>query len=324
MRVLVTGGAGYIGSHVVPQLSEAGHQAVVYDNLSTGFSWAVLDGELVVGDLADTETLGRLIRERRFDAVIHLAASVSVPESVAEPLKYYGNNTRNTLTLLEICNRFEVELFIFSSTAAAYGIPDRLPVGEDAALAPINPYGASKVMSERMIADLAAITPLRYLILRYFNVAGADPAGRIGQATPAATHLIKVGCETALEKRPDFTVFGTDYPTLDGTCVRDFIHVVDIARAHVDGLRYLRDGGRSAVLNVGYGHGASVLEVIETVQRVAGVDFPVRRGPRRAGDPPELVADNRRIAEVLGWTPRHDDLDFIVRTALAWERKMGG
>ena len=323
MRVLVTGGAGYIGSHVVLQLAEGGHEAVVYDNLSSGFAWAVLDSELVVGDLADTEKLERLVRERSFDAVVHLAAHVSVPDSVADPLKYYRNNTCNTAALLDICGRFGVGIFIFSSTAAAYGIPDRLPVGEDAPLAPINPYGASKVMSERMILDLAAVAPLRYLIFRYFNVAGADPQGRIGQATPAATHLIKVGCETALKKRPDFTVFGTDYSTPDGTCVRDFIHVVDIARAHIEGLRHLRDGGRSAVLNVGYGHGSSVLEVIEVVKRVAGVDFPVDHGPRRPGDPPELVADNRRIGEVLGWEPRHDDLDFIVRTALDWERKMG-
>jgi UDP-glucose 4-epimerase len=322
MRVLVTGGAGYIGSHTVLQLAARGHGVVVYDNLSTGSPQAVLAGELVVGDLADRERLERLMREHRFDAVVHLAASIVAPESVAEPLPYYGNNTRNTLGLLELCHRFGIARLIFSSTAAVYGIPDRLPVGEDEPLRPINPYGASKMMSERMIMDLGAASSLRYVILRYFNVAGADPGGRIGQATPEATHLIKVACEAALGKRPEITVFGTDYPTPDGTCIRDYIHVDDLARAHVDGLDHLAGGGRSTVLNVGYGHGSSVLQVIETVNRVAGVELPVRYGPRRPGDAPRLVAGNRLITEVLGWRPRHDDLTVIVRTALDWERKL--
>lgn len=322
MKVLVTGGAGYIGSHVVRQLGEAGHDIVVYDNLSTGHDWAVLSGLLVRGDLADRARLDRVFAEHDFEAVLHFAANIVVPESVADPLKYYGNNTRNTLGLLELCAKHGVERFVFSSTAAVYGVPETAKVFEDAALAPINPYGASKLMSERMLTDLAAASSLRYVILRYFNVAGADPKGRIGQATPEATHLIKVACEAATGQRDGMSVFGTDYPTRDGTCVRDFIHVEDLARAHLDALDYLVAQGRSVILNCGYGRGASVREVIEGVKRLSNVDFPVRLAERRPGDPPELVAGAERIREVLGWQPRHADLDHIIETALNWERKL--
>lgn len=321
MRVLVTGGAGYIGSHVVLQLGEAGHDVVVYDNLSTGSRDAVLAGTLVEGDLADRERLAAVFEAHGFDAIMHFAANIVVPESVADPLKYYGNNTRNTLGLLEAAAQFGVGKVVFSSTAAVYGIPEQSLVDEAAPLAPINPYGASKMMSERMLADLAAASSLRYVALRYFNVAGADPQGRIGQSTPKATHLIKVAAEAAVGLRQGLTVFGSDYPTADGTCVRDYIHVADLARAHIDALEYLAQGGSSRTMNCGYGHGSSVLEVIEAVKRVSGVDFPVQLDERRAGDPPALIAESRLIRDVLGWTPRHDDLDFIVQTALDWERK---
>jgi len=321
MKVLVTGGAGYIGSHVLRQLREAGHDAVVFDNLSTGHRWAVLGAPLVEGDLADGDALDALFQAHAFDAVLHFAAHIVVPESVAEPLKYYANNTRNTLNLLERVQRAGVPRFVFSSTAAVYGMPEQSTVDEDTPLAPINPYGASKMMSERMLTDFSAAGGPRHVILRYFNVAGADPQARIGQATPDATHLIKVACQTALGQRQKLQIFGTDYPTPDGTCIRDYIHVEDLARAHVDALDHLSDGGDSRILNCGYGRGYSVREVIEAVREVSGVDFAVEEAPRRAGDPPALVADNRRIRAVLGWEPRFADLRTIVADAWRWESR---
>lgn len=325
MKVLVTGGAGYIGSHVVRQLGQAGHDIVVFDNLSTGYRWAVTHGELVVGDLADESAIADLFNAHRFEAVLHFAASIVVPESVANPLKYYSNNTRNTLNLLRAVEHHQVPYMVFSSTAAVYGMPEQTVLTEDLPLAPINPYGASKMMSERMIMDLAAAsslgsTPINYVILRYFNVAGANPEGLLGQATPEATHLIKVACECATGAREGMSVFGTDYDTRDGTCIRDYIHVEDLAKAHVMALDYMAGGGESRVLNCGYGRGFTVREVIEVVKRMSGVDFPVEETGRRAGDPAALMADNQRIKHVLGWEPDYDDLETIVGTALAWER----
>lgn len=319
-KVLVTGGAGYIGSHVVRQLGEAGYDVVVYDNLSTGHAWAVTHGELVVGDLADTETLNALFEQHRFSAVLHFAAHIVVPESVTDPLKYYSNNTRNTLNLLGVMNRHGVSRIVFSSTAAVYGMPDQTVLTEDLPLAPINPYGASKMMSERMIMDLANAGDLTYVILRYFNVAGADPQTRLGQATPEATHLIKVACECATGARDGMQIFGTDYDTRDGTCVRDYIHVEDLASAHVRALEYMNEGGDSQVLNCGYGRGFTVREVIDVVQRLSGVAFRVSETGRREGDPEALMADNSRIRRTLDWQPAYDDLDTIVQTALDWER----
>jgi UDP-glucose 4-epimerase len=321
MKVLVTGGAGYVGSHAVRQLGEAGHEVVVYDDLSTGHEWAVLHGELVVGDVTDRERLRAVFGKHKFDAVLHFAARVVVPESVEEPLKYYGTNTGGTRNLLASAAEAGVKWFIFSSTAAVYGIPPGGNASEATPTEPINPYGRSKLMSEWMLKDLAAASDLRYAALRYFNVAGADLEARIGEATPESTHLIKVACEAALGKRQGLSIFGTDYDTPDGTCVRDYIHVEDIARAHLDVLEHLEAGGESQVLNCGYGHGYSVREVIEAMKRVSGKDFPVTTAPRRPGDPPVLVADSTKIKEVLGWRPQYDDLDLIIRTALAWEEK---
>jgi UDP-glucose 4-epimerase len=318
--VLVTGGAGYIGSHVVGVLREAGYPVVAYDDLSTGYRWAVRDAELIVGDLAEHARLDALFAGRRFGAVLHFAALIRVDESSLEPARYYRTNVGHALGLLELAARHGVGSFVFSSTAAVYGQPEVVPIEETAPLAPINPYGASKMMAERMLQDIAAACGLRYAILRYFNVAGADPQGRIGQATRAASHLIKVACEAALGQRPGMSIHGTDYPTPDGTCVRDYVHVDDLARAHLAALAYLERGGGPAVLNCGYGRGHSVREVIDAVREVSGVDFPVEEGPRRPGDPAMLVAGNRRIRETLGWQPRHDDLAFIVRTAWQWEQ----
>lgn len=323
MKLLVTGGAGYIGSHVTRQLGEAGHEVVVYDNLSTGKAHAVIGAELVVGDLADGALLDALFARHAFDGVLHFAASIVVPESVADPLKYYSNNTANMLNLLKRVEAHEVRHVVFSSTAAVYGMPEVDQVSEQTPLAPINPYGASKMMSERVLADLAhAHSSLSYVALRYFNVAGADPAGRIGQETPEATHLIKVACQAALGRRDGVDIFGTDYDTPDGTCVRDYIHVEDLARAHGDALDYLAAGGGSAILNCGYGRGASVRQVLETAREVTGIDFPVREAARRAGDPPRLIAANERIQEVLGWKPHLDDLRTLVSHAWVWERKL--
>jgi len=320
MKVLVTGGAGYIGSHVVRQLAEAGHDIVVFDNLSTGYRWAVTAGELVVGDLTNEEEIEQVFSRHDFEAVLHFAANIVVPESVTNPLKYYSNNTRNTLNLLKAVDRHKVPYMVFSSTAAVYGMPEETVLTEDLPLAPINPYGASKMMSERMMMDLAAATSLNYVILRYFNVAGANPDGLLGQATPDATHLIKVACECVTGQRDGMSVFGIDYDTRDGTCIRDYIHVEDLARAHVMALDYMARGGESQVLNCGYGRGFTVREVIDVVKAESGLDFPVQETGRRAGDPAALMADNTRIKDVLGWEPEHDDLETIVRTALAWEK----
>jgi UDP-glucose 4-epimerase len=320
--VLVTGGAGYVGSHVVRLLRAADYPVVAYDNLSTGYPWAVLDAELVVGDLADRARLAALFAERRFGAVLHFAALVQVEESVRDPAQYYRSNLVNALGLFELAVEHGVADVVLSSTAAVYGAPEVAQIDEMTTPAPINPYGASKLMAERVLRDLAEASGLRYAILRYFNVAGADPEARIGQATPAATHLIKVACETALGLRPSMRIHGTDYPTPDGTCVRDYVHVDDLAGAHLAALDYLARGGASTVLNCGYAHGHSVREVIDAVRRESRVDFPVEEGPRRPGDPPTLVASNRKIRELLAWQPRCDDLEFIVRTAWRWERKL--
>jgi len=323
MTILVTGGAGYIGSHMVHALVEAGERVVVLDNLTTGFDWAVpKQATLAVGDTGDQPLLAKLIAEHRVDAIIHFAASIVVPDSVADPLGYYRNNTANSRSLIECAVKGGVKRFIFSSTAAVYGNPDRVPVGEDDPVRPMSPYGSSKLMTEIMLRDAGAAHGLAHVILRYFNVAGADPALRTGQSTKGATHLIKVAVETALALRPKMQVFGTDYPTPDGTCIRDYIHVCDLVRAHADALAYLRDGGASVTLNCGYGRGFSVLEVIDTVKRVSGVDFRVETTARRPGDPAQIVARSDRIRAVLGWQPQVDDLTTIARHALDWERKL--
>jgi UDP-glucose 4-epimerase len=320
--ILVTGGAGYIGSHVVLQLRARGERVVVLDDLSTGFRQAVLDAPLVEANAGDRRKVLATLREHDVDTVMHFAAHTIVPESVAQPLKYYGNNTCATRSLLESCAEAGVRHFVFSSTAAVYGIPGEGIAREDSPLAPINPYGTSKLMSEWMLRDLAAASALRHVTLRYFNVAGSDPQGRIGQSTAKATLLVKVACEAVVGRRPHVSVFGTDYPTPDGTGVRDYIHVDDLARAHLDALDYLRKGGDSTTLNCGYGHGYSVREVLASVERVCGHRLTVREEPRRAGDPPTLVAHAERIRHLLGWQPRLDDLDTIVRTSLEWERKL--
>jgi UDP-glucose 4-epimerase len=323
MTVLVTGGAGYIGSHMVLELADAGEPVVVLDNLSTGFRWAVAEGvPLVVGESGDQMLVARLIRQHRIDAIIHFAASIVVPNSVREPLAYYRNNTVNSRALIECAVDNGVRHFIFSSTAAVYGNPAEIPVPENAPTAPISPYGWSKLMSEIMLRDAGHAHGLGHVILRYFNVAGADPACRAGQSTKAATHLIKVAVETALGLRDKLDVFGVDYPTPDGTCIRDYIHVSDLVRAHSDALRYLRSGAPSLTLNCGYGHGFSVLDVVDTVKRVSGVDFKVEIAPRREGDPARIVADSQKARAALRWQPRFDELSTIVAHALAWERKL--
>ena len=323
MAILVTGGAGYIGSHMLLALAEAGEETVVLDNMSTGFWWALPpETRLVEGDIGDEALLDRLMAEHRFDAVVHFAGSIVVPDSVKDPLGYYLNNTVKSRALLAAAVRAGSPRFIFSSTAAVYGNPGALPVFEDAAVAPISPYGSSKLMTEWMLRDVHAAHGLQYVALRYFNVAGADPKGRTGQSTPRATHLIKVACQTALGQRGALEIFGTDYQTPDGTCLRDYIHVSDLAAAHVDALAHLRRGGESGVFNCGYGKGYSVREVVKAVERAAGAPLPVRYAPRREGDPAAIVAGAARVREVLGWQPRYDNLDLIVESALGWERKL--
>ncbi len=324
LPVLVTGGAGYIGSHAVLALLDSGWPVVVIDNLSTGFEWAVPEGvPFARGDIADQDLVGRLIADHGIGAIIHFAGSIIVPESVENPLKYYENNTAKTRSLLESAVRGGVRHFLFSSTAATYGIPERVPIDEQTRTQPINPYGWSKLMTERMLADVALAHPLNFCALRYFNVAGADPKGRSGQSTAGATHLIKVAVQAATGKRDHVSVFGTDYDTPDGTGVRDYIHVSDLADAHVFALeKLIADPGSSHILNCGYGHGFSVLEVLDAVDRVTNLRIERRLEPRRAGDPDSLVADNKAILATLPWRPRHDDLETIVRHALAWEHKL--
>ncbi|MBX6425208.1 MAG: UDP-glucose 4-epimerase GalE [Variibacter sp.] len=325
MTILVTGGAGYIGSHMVHELLDAGERVVVLDNLSTGRRQAVPAGvPLIVGDTGDEALLASLMRTWRPEAIIHFAASIVVPDSVRDPLGYYRNNTANSRALLAAAVDAKVHHFIFSSTAAVYGNPAQVPVDEDAPTQPLSPYGTSKLMTEMMLRDAAAAHGLGYVILRYFNVAGADPKGRAGQSTPGATHLVKVAVQAALGLRPHLEVYGTDYPTRDGTCVRDYIHVTDLVRAHSAALAHLRAGGGNATLNCGYGRGYSVLEVVEAVKRIAKKDFPVRLSARRPGDPAMIVADAGRIRRLLGWKPMLDELDAIVAHALAWERRLIG
>lgn len=320
-KILVTGGAGYIGSHTVKKLGEAGYEIVVYDNLSTGSADAILYGESIEGELNDIKRLSGVFERHHFDAVLHFAASISVPESLARPLVYYHNNTCNLVNVLQCCERFDVNRFVFSSTAAVYGEIQEYPVSESSPTIPINPYGKSKLMSENIIRDYASASNLKYVILRYFNVAGADSSGKIGQLGKKAAHLIKVGCDAALGIRPSASIFGTDYPTHDGTGIRDYIHVEDLATAHVDALRYLERESTSQILNCGYGTGYSVREVLLKIKEISGVDFAVIETPRRPGDPACVVASGDKIREVIGWQPQHDSLDEIVKSALDWERR---
>lgn len=320
-KILVTGGAGYIGSHVVKLLGEAGYEVVVYDNLSTGFREAVLYGELVEANLEDLETLDRTFKAHQFDGVMHFAGSIVVPESVEKPLMYYANNTVNSMNLMKMCIKHGVSRFIFSSTAAVYGILDESMATEETPTKPINPYGESKLMTEKMLRDTAAAYDnFNYVALRYFNVSGADPDGKIGQAFPGATHLIKVNCEAATGKRDKTYIFGTDFDTEDGTGVRDYIHVVDLANAHLKAIEYLFENKQSQVMNCGYGHGYSVREVVKTVKDITGVDYQVVEADRRAGDPAALISQADKIKTILGWTPQFDNLCFIIKTAYEWEK----
>ena len=323
MKILLTGGAGYIGSHVLNLLGQAGHDIVVVDNLSTGRKESLLYGRHEEFSLEETGKLEELLKKENFEACLHFVGSIIVPESVEKPLKYYQNNTTNSLNLIELCVKYKINRFIFSSTAALYG--DSAPGGictEETQVVPINPYGRSKMMTEFMLEDTAKATDLNYVALRYFNVAGANVDLKIGQCSPNSTHLIKIASECAAGKRDKMAIFGTDYDTSDGTCVRDYIHVDDLAQAHVDALKFLEKDAESAVLNCGYGHGYTVKEVIETVKKVTGVDFPVGIEGRRAGDAGTLISRAEKIREVLGWTPKYDDLDLIVRTAFEWEKKL--
>ncbi|MBC1224597.1 UDP-glucose 4-epimerase GalE [Nostoc sp. UCD121] len=320
-KVLVTGGAGYIGSHVVRQLGEAGYDVVVYDNCSTGSPQAVLHGELIIGDLKDSECLWQVFSQHQFAAVLHFAASLNVSESVSHPLDYYANNTRNTLNLLRCCSNMGVKQIIFSSTAAVYGQPETSPVRESTPTEPINPYGRSKLSCEWLIRDYANASDFRYVILRYFNVSGAEPGGRLGQVSKKVSHLIGATCDAALKRRLRVQIFGTDFPTPDGTAIRDYIHVEDLATAHLDALAYLEQGNESQILNCGYGQGYSVRQVIERVKAISGVDFPVIETERRPGDPACVIASADKIRKLLGWQPKYNDLDQIVYSTLAWERQ---
>ena len=326
MTVLVTGGAGYIGSHMVWALLDAGEDVVVVDRLSTGFRWAVApEARFYLGDVGDTAVLEQIFAENDIDSIIHFAGSIVVPDSVSNPLDYYENNTGKTRTLIAAAVAAGISRLVFSSTAAIYGNQaTEGPILESAPLTPENPYGLSKLMSEIMLRDTAAAHDFRYVALRYFNVAGADPLGRTGQSMPGATHLLKVACEAALGRRRAVEVFGTDYPTPDGTGVRDYIHVSDLVAAHLKALDYLRRGGEPLVANCGYGEGYSVLQVLEAVKTASGTRFDINYAPRRPGDTASVVADSILVRRLLGWTPRHDDLDLIVRTSLAWEEHLAG
>ena len=321
MNILVTGGAGYVGSHVVLQLSEHEHSTVVCDDLSNSRKETVIGAKFHQIDVADAQ-METLFKEYRFDAVMHFAASVSVPESVQNPYQYYMNNTVATLKLLELCARYKIAYFILSSTAAVYGTPKTTPIAEEAPLTPINAYGHSKLMAEQMVVDIAEQAGFKYAILRYFNVAGADLQVRIGQNSPKATHLIKVACMAATNQEKQMNLYGTDYDTADGTCVRDYIHVLDISNAHLCALDYLSQGGKSDIFNCGYGRGYSVKEILSAVKRLSKENFKIAETDRRAGDPPELIANNEKIKSTIEWKPRYDDIDIIIESALAWERKL--
>jgi UDP-glucose 4-epimerase len=323
-NILVTGGAGYIGSHVIKLLGKSDYLTVVYDDLSTGYREAVLHGKLVVGDLSDKAALSDLFGAYKFDAILHFAASISALESIKDPLKYYMNNTGNTVMLLNECQKHKVPYFIYSSTAAVYGAPSISPVAENVPLKPINPYGASKMMAERIIKDSAKKSGMRYVILRYFNVAGADTETRIGQNTEETSHLIKRACQTAAGLRREISIFGADYDTPDGTCVRDYIHVEDLAYAHLLALEYLANKNDSIILNCGYGHGYSVKEVLDMVKQVTQTNFTVGNAGRRLGDAPTVIADNSLIKKTFNWRPNHDNLFDIIHTSWLWEKKMNG
>lgn len=321
MEILITGGAGYIGSHVVKALGKLGHKLTILDNLSTGHKEAITFGELVVGDLSDEKLLDQLFLTNKFQAVFHFAGSIVVPESVSNPLKYYSNNTVNSNRLISACIKHKCHQFIFSSTAAVYGMTGDKAATEETPTKPINPYGQSKLMTEQMLTDVSVSSPFRFVALRYFNVAGADPEGQIGQSFPEATHLIKVACEAATGKRDDIKIFGTDYATPDGTCIRDYIHVSDLAEAHIKALHYLEAGGKSEILNCGYGHGFSVREVLNKVRECTSISIKAVESPRRVGDPAVVLAKAEKIQKVLSWKPKYDDLSLIIKSAYEWEKK---